>query len=147
MSAQFWLEREPGSPITPELIRTGKKRKVIHRPVRLPTSSLSSPKLTQSKVQAEGRCRLCPETAALTRHHVIPQSWFLGQPEALRQIRNAHANIVPLCRDCHDDVESKHPVILIEARRRLRETFTQQEITFAIQVRGREWLEAQYPML
>jgi hypothetical protein len=81
----------------------------------------------------------------LTRHHLVPEHWFLRQPLALRQIRNAHANIIPLCRPHHDLVESKQPVVRLEARRLLRQTLTQDEIVFAIQVRGRAWLDMEYP--
>lgn len=118
---------------------------VEHRPFRLPSGDLSNPKLTASKMLGEGRCRLCSKTGPLTRHHLVPESWFLRQPLALKLVRNAHANIVPLCRKCHDHVESRHPVVKEWARRKLRPLLTQQEVAFCIQVRGRGWLEATYP--
>jgi hypothetical protein len=131
-----------------------RERRVQHRFIeKLPGESLTSPKLTAVKVLGEGRCRLCgadhSHTRAgkrLTRHHVVPESWFLGQPLALRLIRNAHANIIPLCRDCHDNVDSRHPVVCEKARMELRVLMTQQEIAFVIQVRGRAWLERAYPL-
>jgi hypothetical protein len=133
-----------------------RKMTIEHAPVRLPSRDLSTPKTTARKMQ-HSMCRLCrvgesearyrrdPNAARLTRHHLVPESWFLKQPEPLRRIRNAHANIIPLCRHHHDLVESKHPVIRLEARRLLRMTLTQQEIAFAIQVRDREWLDSEYP--
>lgn len=129
-------------------------RKVEHRFVgKLPDPSLTSPKLTAAKMLGEGRCRYCgvphsfrSDGRPMTRHHLVPESWFLGQPIALRLIRNAHANIVPLCRPCHDRVDSKHPVVREDARRTLRASLTQQEIAFAIAVRGRSWLEREYPL-
>lgn len=126
--------------------RTGRKRIVMHRPFVLPSEGLCSPKLTARKMQ-DALCRLCMRPGFITRHHLVPESWFLGQPEALRKIRNAHANIVPLCRHCHDQVDTAHPVAKERARRKLRQFLLQEEVTFAIQVRGRDWLERQYPML
>jgi hypothetical protein len=130
-----------------------RERRVQHRFVgKLPGDTLTSPKLTEVKVLGEGRCRLCGNPhehtmvgKRITRHHVVPESWFLGQPVSLRLIRNAHANIIPLCRDCHDKVDSKHPVVREQARMRLRPLMTQQEVSFVIQVRGRDWLEREYP--
>lgn len=102
-----------------------------------------------NKLQSEGRCRDCQVSKherQLTRHHLVPISWFLGEGRQYRIIRNSNANIVPLCRPCHDRVESRHPVIRLEARRRLRRLLTQQEIAFAIQLRGRWWLDSEYPL-
>lgn len=132
----------------------GRKRRIEHRFIaKLPDESLTSPKLTVQKMTTEGRCRKCgiahswaKDGKQLTRHHVVPESWFLGQPLALKLIRNAHANIVPLCRDCHDEIDSKYPVVREQARRVLRVLMTQQEIAFAIQVRGRHWLDREYPL-
>lgn len=123
-----------------------KKVTIEHRPVRRPSTSLSSPKYTNAKME-NSLCRLGgPRCGRLTRHHLIPEHWFLRQPLHLRSIRNAHANIIPLCRDHHDLVESKQPVVRLEARRFLRATLTQEEIAFAIQVRGRSWLDLEYPL-
>lgn len=129
-----------------EAVERVRSRPIEHRPVRLPSDSLISPKYTSTKME-HSLCRLGDwRCERLTRHHLVPEHWFLRQPLHLRQIRNAHANIIPLCREHHDLVESKHPVIRIEARRRLRATLTQEEITFAIQVRGRAWLDREYPI-
>lgn len=125
---------------------TGRKRYVEHRPFVLPSEALCSPKLTARKMQ-DALCRMCMRSGFITRHHLVPESWFLGQPEALRKIRNAHANIIPLCRHCHDTIDIAHPVAKEQARGRLRQLLIQEEITFAIQVRGREWLEQAYPIL
>lgn len=121
-------------------------RKIEHRPVELPSAGLCSPKYTSAKME-HSYCRLGDyRCGRLTRHHLVPEHWFLRQPLALRQIRNAHANIIPLCREHHDLVESKQPVVKLEARRRLRWALTQEEITFAIQVRGMDWLDEEYPL-
>ena len=137
----YWLTREPGSPILP-----GRKRTIEHRHVELPSESLCSPKKTATKME-KSLCRIGGlKCGRLTRHHLVPESWFLRQPFHLRQIRNAHANIIPLCRDHHDLVESRHPVVRLEVRRLLRASMTQEEIAFAIQIRGREWLDSEYPV-
>lgn len=124
--------------------------KVEHRPVRLPPRALISPKITNHKIDAEGHCRMCLRPnwiRELTRHHIVPVSWFLRQPLPLRMIRNAHANIIPLCRPCHDIVDNREEIDRVQARRYLRRCLSQQEITFAIQVRGKEWLDEQYPRI
>ncbi len=130
-----------------------KKRTIKHRPFRLPSTELSSPKQTATKMSAEAVCRMCLRTARvrpLTRHHLVPESWFRQQPLALKMIRNAHANIVPLCRSCHDRVDNyateEELRDRVEARRHLRRSLTQQEIAFAIQVRGQDWLDHHYPL-
>lgn len=128
-----------------ERITYRRRRRVEHRPVTLPSENLCSPKHTARKME-HSLCRMgsvrCEKT---TRHHLVPEAWFLQQPLHLRQIRNAHANIIPLCREHHDLVESRHPVVRLEARRLLRVCLTQEEIAFAIQVRGRTWLDFEYP--
>jgi len=144
---EWWLTRQPGSVIVPPGV-TGRKVRVEHRPIKLPSEDLSSPKLTQRKMDSSV-CRFCEKDSkvrALTRHHIVPHSWFLRQPLALKLVRNAHANIVPLCRPCHDRVDSIEDEIRAEARRYLRRALTQQEIAFAIQVRGQQWLDVHYPM-
>lgn len=128
-----------------------RKHIVEHRWVRRPSVSLASPKVTEHKMRAEGHCRMCLRPASvrpitrLTRHHIVPESWFLRQPPHLREIRNAHANIVPLCRPCHDLVDNRDEEERIIARRMLRRTFSQSEIAFAVQVRGIDWLNETYP--
>ena len=97
------------------------------------------------KVRAEGHCRMClrsMEVRPLTRHHLIPQRWFLRQRHDRRWAswRNLSANIIPLCRPCHDDVEHD-----LGARRMLRRVLTQEEIAFAVSVLGPEWLNRRYP--
>jgi 5-methylcytosine-specific restriction endonuclease McrA len=126
----------------------GCKRVIEHRPVRLPAESLISPRVTQHKILAEGQCRMCGRAhrvRPLTRHHLVPESWFLSQPLPLRLIRNAHANIVPLCRPCHDRVDSREADERTDARRELRRCLGQAEIAFAISVRGKSWLDRYYP--
>lgn len=115
------------------------------------------------KVQAEGRCRMCGRTwevrpligqqltredaqetqeQRLTRHHLVPQSWFRStRGSQYRSIRNANANIVPLCRPCHDLIEEPDMI----SRRMLRRALTQQEIAFVVRYRGKDWLDYHYP--
>lgn len=147
MSSGRWADSVPEDPLDvfADLV-THKKRRIEHRPVRLPSPGLSSPKYTQAKME-NSLCRLGNHACGkLTRHHLVPEHWFLRQPLALRQVRNAHANIIPLCREHHDLIESRYPVVRIEARRLLRERLTQEEITFAVQVRGLAWLDREYPV-
>lgn len=128
-------------------VRKGRKVRIEHRFAPRPSVELSSPKLTHRKME-NAVCRMCLRSRKirmLTRHHLVPESWFLKQPLHIRLVRNAHANIVPLCRPCHDRVDSRDPVERWESRRYLRRSLSQQEVAFAIQVRGRSWLDAEYP--
>lgn len=98
------------------------------------------------KLKAEGHCRMClrpAEVRPLTRHHLIPQNWWIASyahNNAARSLRNVATNIIPLCRPCHDLVERD-----VEERRMLRRVLTQAEVAFAIAVRGVHWLERVYP--
>lgn len=117
----------------------------------------------REKVRQEGRCRMClrprgPDTAVvwiketqqgieyktgsrtLTRHHLIPQEWFRRQLAPTRAIRSVDANIVPLCRPCHDEVE-----LDIEGRRMLRRVLGAEEVAFIVQLASENWFEARYP--
>ena len=121
---------------------------VAHRSVELPSATLSSTQAAARKF-GEPICRMClrPRSVRpITRHHLVPVAWFRGQPLPLRQIRNAHANLVPLCRPCHDLVHDRDEVEREMSRRHLRRSLTQQEVAFAIQVRGRSWLDHHYPL-
>lgn len=124
---------------------------IEHRPFIIPGRTLISPKVTNHKMVAEGHCRMClrpDRVRPLTRHHLVPVSWFIRQPVPLRVIRNAHANIVPLCRLCHDLVDrADDPEERMRARRELRRSLGQAEIAFAIQVIGKEWLDEHYPFV
>lgn len=105
----------------------------------------------KTKVREEGHCRMCgrrgseelqPQSVRfLTRHHLVPRRWFRRHPLLQRLYANVDANIVPLCRPCHDMVECD-----LGARRMLRHVLTQAEIAFCIQLRGEEWLEHRYPL-
>lgn len=124
------------------------KTRTEHRFVELPPPSLRATTITSTKIAAEGHCRMCLRSVRirpLTRHHLVPEGWFRKQPVHLRAIRNAHANIAPLCRPCHDRVDANHEATRREARMHLRRSLSQQEIAFAIQVRGRAWLDEDYP--
>jgi hypothetical protein len=95
------------------------------------------------KLAAEKHCRAClreQTVRPLTRHHLVPQSWWLRRGVEFARFRNISANIIPLCRPCHDEVERD-----TEARRMLRRVLTQQEIALAIALRGQPWLDAVYP--
>lgn len=99
----------------------------------------------RNKLADEGHCRMCLRSEAvrpLTRHHLVPLRWFHKQRHDARwlRLRNVAANIIPLCRGCHDLVERDR-----EARRMLRRALTQEEIAWAICVRGAAWLNTRYP--
>lgn len=100
------------------------------------------------KCHAEGHCRMCQRPGAvrqLTRHHVVPFAWWKKIALPWREVRNAPANIVPLCRPCHDLVESPDRAVREEARRMARRAMAQTEIAFAIGVRGKPWFDHHYP--
>jgi hypothetical protein len=123
----------------------------------------------RAKVAQEKRCRMClherdvrwpayisdPETPEwirkqlkpaharqLTRHHLVPQSWFSVQPPEVYTLCHVDANIVPLCRRCHDQVEHDEM-----ARAMLRKVLGQDEIAFCVQLMGLEWFDRRYPRL
>lgn len=92
-------------------------------------------------------CGRSSRVRLLTRHHIIDVAWFMRQPLPLKLIRNAHANIVPLCEQDHRWVHHRERSERIQARRHLRRCLSQQEIAFCIAVRGKEWLDTAYPRL
>lgn len=96
-----------------------------------------------TKVREECRCRMClrgAELRTLTRHHVVPLAWFRRQGASIAPLRHCDANIVPLCRPCHDLVENT-----MEGRRLLRKVLGAAEAGFAVCLRGRDWLDRYYP--
>lgn len=113
----------------------------------------------KNKVRAEGHCRMCRRAAAeltdlagrpdairlMTRHHLVPQEFFRIHPE-WKHLRGCDANVVPLCRSCHDLVELPDWMGGRDHRHMLRKVITQAEIAFVIQVRGLDWLESRYPL-
>lgn len=100
----------------------------------------------RAKVQQEGRCRLCSAGDELTRHHLVPMAWFLQRKLELRTLRNANANIVPLCRDCHEIVDGREPVPRLQKRSALRAALYSNEVAFILQVRGKPWFDSHYPV-
>lgn len=98
------------------------------------------------KLHQERKCRICPNKRNLTRHHLIPQVWFKYRKEELRSLRNANANIVPLCEDCHRIVDGVlDPVGKLQKRAALRDALYSNEIAFILQVRGPQWFDLAYP--
>jgi 5-methylcytosine-specific restriction endonuclease McrA len=94
-----------------------------------------------------GLCRMClrpKHVRPLTRHHLVPIAWFRKNPH-LWSYASSTANLVPLCRPCHDMIDNRNPADREDARRLLRRSLSQQEIAFAIAVRGRMWLNHHYP--
>lgn len=79
-------------------------------------------------------------TRPLTRHHLLPLEWFKHQLAPTRALRSVDANIIPLCRQCHDEVENDD-----ESRRMLRRSLGPDEASFAIQLAGEHWFEDRYP--
>jgi hypothetical protein len=128
---------------------------VIHVPENLLAYRASG----REKVNEEGICRMCREPGEwrpghlvrkMSRHHLVPQSWFevhkavcirSGFP-MLSRVRDCDANIIPICTHCHADVESPHDD---GARRMLRKVLAKEEAAFAIAVRGQQWFDARYP--
>lgn len=95
------------------------------------------------KCREEGCCRMCRRSSMirpLTRHHVVPLSWFRNR-ERFAPLRHVDANIVPLCAPCHRDIERRTP----HARTELRRLLSNVEIAFVIQVAGQQWLDDRYP--
>lgn len=102
-----------------------------------------------AKVRGEGRCRVCGGGVDLTRHHLVPESWFRKHPE--QPNRNHRDNIVPLCVYCHRVVDGfigigPAPDRQREKRRVLRAAMHPAEIAFVVRVRGRQWLDHHYPL-
>lgn len=99
------------------------------------------------KVSQERRCRICQQKQRLTRHHLIPQVWFKYRKEELRILRNANANIVPLCETCHRIVDDQSmPVGRLQKRAALRQALHPNEVAFILQLRGPEWFDQAYPV-
>ena len=114
----------------------------------------------REKLRQEARCRAClrprgPDSIkesrideqhnvvgsrSLTRHHLIPEKWFKHQLPPTRAVRSVDANIVPLCRPCHVQVESDE-----EARRMLRRALGSDEVSFMNQLAGEPWTLHRYP--
>lgn len=115
---------------------------------RLPRSLRGCNPSGKEKAKTERFCRMClrpSHVRPLTRHHIVPLAWWRFLPMPHRALANATANIIPLCRGCHDDVESRDPALRREARRECRVAMTQAEVTFAIAVRGKQWFDHHYP--
>lgn len=102
----------------------------------------------REKLRRENRCRMCLEPRRrrgahkLTRHHIVPQAWEGWDQFGFKRymVRDADANLVPLCVRCHREVESDDG-----ARYMLRKVLGQCEIAFAIRVAGRAWFDKRYP--
>lgn len=124
----------------------------IPKPGRKITDLFHNGSSGRDKTAREGHCRMCQkprhlcavgdQPATLTRHHLVPLRWFVRDGARYRAVRNANANIVPLCWPCHKLIEDKD----IFARRMLRRVLTQREIAFAVQLRGIQWLDRAYPL-
>lgn len=96
------------------------------------------------KIKAEGQCRQCScsekssgalkgrGVRELSRHRLVP-----GREGG----EYVMANVIPLCRKCHNEVECQNP----EARRRLRPKLWPMEVAHIIKYMGEEWFELMYP--
>lgn len=105
------------------------------------------------KVRADGGyCRLCQTTEAerradrtlarpdryrITKHHMVPQA---------DGGRNDPANIVGLCRACHDLIDKMPLWRRIPQRAELRRLLDPEEIAYVRAVKGQEWLDYHYPL-
>lgn len=98
------------------------------------------------KVASEKRCRICHARRDLTRHHLVPHAWFMSHDPEIKRLRNANANIVPLCVSCHRLVDGTlDPVSRLQKRAALRGALATSEIAFIIQVLGKNWFDDHYP--
>lgn len=98
----------------------------------------------RAKLAQEGCCRICTATSNLTRHHLVPESWFRKNSHVSG--RHNPWNIVPLCVYCHRVVDGTNSSIRRrEKRRALRATLTAREVGFVVAVRGGDWLDRNYP--
>jgi hypothetical protein len=99
----------------------------------------------KAKFSAEQHCRMCHRPSSvrrLTKHHLVPQRWFVREDNArYRWLMNSPANLVPLCDPCHITVECRDD----EGRRHLRRCLSQTEIAQIIRLRGLAWLDGRYP--
>lgn len=101
------------------------------------------------KVEHEGHCRMCRRPAhvrPLTEHHIVPRRWWVGMDDRWRIVLHAAANVIPLCRPCHDLVEDSDVTVREPARRMCRRSMTQQEVAFAIHLQGADWVARHYPI-
>lgn len=90
------------------------------------------------KLKAENQCRLCERRhkdigpRELTRHRLVP-----GRHGGEYIV----ANVVPLCRCCHDAVEAQNA----DARVRLRPKLWPMEVAHVIRRMSEEWYDLAYP--
>lgn len=134
--------------LAPEPAPEPKPSKRTLRVIGIPKSLLSHQPSSAEKCRLEGRCRMCGRSAKvrqLTQHHVVPLEWWRDIALEYRSRRNVNANIVPLCRPCHDEVDHWSERRL-PARSMLRRTMSQQEVAFAIACAGLPWVEENYPL-
>lgn len=90
------------------------------------------------KMKAEGQCRLCWRKdrgsggRELTKHRLVP-----GRHGGEYIV----ANVIPLCRRCHDEVEREDPL----SRRMLRPKLWPMEVAHGKKKLGEEIFELMYP--
>lgn len=99
----------------------------------------------REKTTQEGRCRLCLRPWRIrrpSRHHLVPKRWFALHGIVSTILRDCDANVIPLCRVCHDAVESPSDD---QARRLLRKVLGSAEVALAIRLRGSRWFDERYP--
>ncbi len=134
---------------TPKRLLSPNEKRTL-RVANIPKSLTSHHPSAVQKCKAEGQCRMCERREVvrqLTQHHVVPIEWWTHVALPYRHVRNSRANVVPLCRPCHDDVESRVDSVRLPARSMLRRTMSQQEVAFVIAVVGQPWLDARYPLV
>lgn len=135
-----------------------KHRTLIRRSGEHSAFVAGGPVSAGEKVQREGQCRMCERSYDVrrpTEHHLIPKRMFArpGQtwqgPDGTAPLpvrhRNAPANVVPLCRLCHDRIDNRKASDRQHARRELRARLSQAEVAFVIRLAGRAWLDRHYP--
>lgn len=92
----------------------------------------------------EGACRMCRRPAKvrpLTRHHLVPQRKRDRIPNT-PGVGGIHhpGNVVPLCRPCHDRVETDGLAAAM-----LRRVMHHDEVRFVRDTMGARWLNRNYP--
>lgn len=142
--------------------RPNTSAKYMNRPLRIkgmyepPVKEAVQPRVSRSlrrskisgrtKVKQEKACRVCKGNHSLTRHHVVPISWFIGKDPDIQKLRDLSTNIIPLCDECHRVVDGvRDPVGRLQKRAAIREALGTNEYAFVIQMAGQAWLNENYP--
>jgi len=96
---------------------------------------VASPRIWQSIIsEKKGPCRVCGSNGQVEFHHLVPRA--IGG-------HDVRANIVPLCSGCHRAVTGYDKA----ACAKLRESLTDDEYAYAVDVLGEARFETRFPVL